>query len=45
MEADPDFVKEVIGINGEDVCKAEKELIQNNSELRVGFGDSSVLVY
>ena len=37
MEADPDFSKEVIGIDGEDVLKAEKELIQYNSELRVGF--------
>ena len=33
MEADPDFYKNVIGIDGEDVRKAEKELVQYNSKL------------
>ena len=33
MEADPDFDKNVIGIDGEDVRKAEKELVQYNSKL------------
>ena len=37
MEADPDFNKEVIGIDGEDVRKTEKELIQYNSELGLGL--------
>ena len=33
MEADPDFNEDVIGIDGGDVRKAEKELVQYNSEL------------
>ena len=41
MEADPDFDKDIIGIDGEDVRKVEKELVQYNSELdRVWFGSS-----
>ena len=37
MEADPDFNKDVIGINGEDVRKAEKELVQYNNEMQLGL--------
>ena len=37
MEADPNFDKEVIGIDGEDVRKEEKELVQYNSELGLGL--------
>ena len=33
MESDPDFVKDVIEIDGEDVRKVEKELVSYNSEL------------
>ena len=37
MEVDPDFNKDVIGINGQDVCKAEKELVQYNNEMQLGL--------
>ena len=37
MEADPNFNKEVIGIDGEDVRKAKKELVQYNIELGLGL--------
>ena len=43
MEADPDFNKDVIGIDGEDVSKAEKELIQYNYEMQLGLAALSIL--
>ena len=43
MEADPDFDKDVIGIDGEDVHKVEKELVQYNSELEFGLAALSGL--
>ena len=33
MEAVPDFDKDVIGIDGRDVHKAEKEFVRHNSKL------------
>ena len=44
MEADPDFDKDIIGMDGEDVRKAEKELVQYNSELEFGLAACSVFV-
>ena len=44
MEAAPEYHKDIIGIDGEDVRKAEKELVQYNSELEFGLAACSVFV-